>query len=247
MKDKRKCKKPIHVSFDAGYGSPSAPTNFKSQYRSGLPLIRKLQIPWLSLTFHWPLHSFHWPFINEKQSMFTFTLAFFSGHRYFSLHFQPLSSFHGKREKELKESIHNKNHWPQLLQWVRCRVSNWLLCLPRSILFIFSERKCISKSWRKLMNYKPENRIPWPFTDFDDIKDFPWLFPDLEKFVFPWLFADHGNPAVTSQQISPLPQIIEYRETPGWFEFKCGQPQDITGLLFLQSGAVRCFCWGTCM
>ena len=30
-----------------------------------------------SLTFHWPLNSFHWPFINEKQSMFTFALAFF--------------------------------------------------------------------------------------------------------------------------------------------------------------------------
>ena len=29
-----------------------------------------------SLTFHWSLNSFHWPFINEKQSMFTFTLAF---------------------------------------------------------------------------------------------------------------------------------------------------------------------------
>ena len=112
-------------------------------------------------------------------------LLFFAGHRYFSLHFQSLSSFHGKREKELKESIQNKNHWPQLLQRVRRTVSNWLLFLPCSILFIFSERKCISKSWRKLMNYKPENRIPWPFTDF-------------EKFVFPWLFPDRGNPAVTS-------------------------------------------------
>ena len=96
------------------------------------------------------------------------------------------------------------------------------------------------------MNYKPENRIPWPFTDFDDTKDFPWFFPDLEKFFFHWLFPDRGNPAVTSPQISPLPQIIEYRETSGWFEFKCGQPQDITGLLYLQSGVVRCFCWGTC-
>ena len=34
------------------------------------------------------------------------------------------------------------------------------------------------------MNYKKENRIPWLFTDFDDIKDFPWLFPDLEKCSF---------------------------------------------------------------
>ena len=42
------------------------------------------------------------------------------------------------------------------------------------------------------MNYKLEDRIPWQFTDFDNIKDFPrllknlipWLFPDLEKFSF---------------------------------------------------------------
>ena len=65
------------------------------------------------------------------------------------------------------------------------------------MLFIFSERKCISKSWRKLMNNKPENRIPWLLTDFDNIKDFPWLlkkFPDfsltLKNFrfslTFPW-------------------------------------------------------------
>jgi len=32
------------------------------------------------------------------------------------------------------------------------------------------------------MNYKPENGIPWLFTDFDNIYNFPWLFkkfPDL--------------------------------------------------------------------
>ena len=82
------------------------------------------KFPDFSLTFHWPLNSFHWPIINEKQSMFTFTLAFFAGHRYFSLHFQTRSSFHGKREKELKESIHNKNHWPQLLHvsGVECQI-----------------------------------------------------------------------------------------------------------------------------
>ena len=43
------------------------------------------------------------------------------------------------------------------------------------------------------MNYNPENRIPSLFIDFDDIKDLPWLFPDLEKFVFPWLFPDRHN------------------------------------------------------
>ena len=51
------------------------------------------------------------------------------------------------------------------------------------------------------MNYKPENRIPRLFTDFDNIKDFPWLFkkfPDfsltLKNVHFSWLFPDHGNP-----------------------------------------------------
>ena len=28
------------------------------------------------------------------------------------------------------------------------------------------------------MNYKPEKRIPRLFTDFDNINDFPWPFPD---------------------------------------------------------------------
>ena len=34
------------------------------------------------------------------------------------------------------------------------------------------------------MNYKPENKIPWLFTDFDNIKDFPWLF------------LNRGNPVI---------------------------------------------------
>ena len=47
------------------------------------------------------------------------------------------------------------------------------------------------------MNYKPDNRIPWLFTDFDNIKDFPWLFKKFPDFsltlknvrfslTFPW-------------------------------------------------------------
>lgn len=36
------------------------------------------------------------------------------------------------------------------------------------------------------MNYKLENRIPGLFTDFENTKDFPWLFPDLvERPFFP--------------------------------------------------------------
>ena len=51
-----------------------------------------------SLTFHWPLNSFYWPFIIEKQSMFTFALAFFAGHRFFFFSFS--TSFRFSREEE---------------------------------------------------------------------------------------------------------------------------------------------------
>ena len=101
--------------------------------------------------------------------------------------------------RNLDKSIHNENHWPQLLHVsdVECQID----CFANFEAYFscFSERKCISKSWRKLMNYKPENRIPWLFTDFDNSKDFPWLFkkfPDfsltLKNFrfslTFPWLW-----------------------------------------------------------
>ena len=118
--------------------------------------------------------------------MFTFALAFFAGHQYFSLHFQPLSAIPRKRKKEFGRKHSEGKPLTSTTTCVRRRVSNWSLCLLRSTVFIFSERIFISKSWGKLMNYKLENRIPWPFTDFDNIKDFPWLFPDLEKFsLFP--------------------------------------------------------------
>ena len=136
------------------------------------------------MTFHWPLNSFHWPFINEKQSMFTFALAFFAGHQYFSLHFQPLTAIHRKRKKEFGRKRSEGKPLTSTTTCVRHSVSNWSLCLLCSTLFTFSERIFISKSWGKLVNYKPKNRIPWLFTNFDNIKDFPWLFPDLEKFSF---------------------------------------------------------------
>ena len=99
--------------------------------------------------------------------------------------------------RNLDKSIHNENHWPQLLHVsdVECQID----CFANfeAYFSFFSERKCISKSWRKLMNYKPENRIPWLFTDFDNSKDFPWnspTFPWPRKiFGFPWLFPDCGN------------------------------------------------------
>ena len=123
--------------------------------------------------------------------MFTFALAFFAGHLYISLHFQPLSAFRQKRKKEFRRKHSQRKLLTTTTTCIRCRVSNWSLCLLCSMLLIFSERKCISKFWRKLINYKPENRIPWLFTDLDNIKDsprlfkkIPWSFPDHEKFSF---------------------------------------------------------------
>ena len=116
--------------------------------------------------------------------MFTFALAFFAGHQYFSLHFQPLTAIRRKRKKEFGRKHSERKPLTSTTTCVRRRVSNWSLCLLCSTVFIFSERKFISKSWGKLMNYKPENRILWLFTDFDNIKDFPWRFLDLEKFSF---------------------------------------------------------------
>ena len=53
------------------------------------------------------------------------------------------------------------------------------------------------------MNYKLEDRIPWQFTDFDNIKDFPRLLKNSLTFPWPWkififpsLFPDRGNPGV---------------------------------------------------
>ena len=121
---------------------------------------------------------FHWPFINEKQSMFTFaSLVSLQAIDIFLLIFNLFPLFAERGRRNLEEIIHNENLWPQLLHksGVECQIDRFA-CFAAHSLFIFSERKCISRSWRKLMNYKPEKRIPWLFTDFDNIKDFPWLF-----------------------------------------------------------------------
>ena len=168
-----------------------------------------------SLIFHWPLKSFHWSFINEKQSMLPFTLAFLGAINSFLFIFKNFLLCADRGRTNLQESIHNENHWSQLPH-VSDVVSNWSLFLPCTILFVFSERKCISKSWRKVMNYKLENRIPWLFTDFDNIKDFPWLFPDLEKCSFfpdfsltmATLITNKSNPPVLRGSFSCLNSII---------------------------------------
>ena len=101
----------------------------------GLLLISKLKIP-----------TFHWPFIQRKQSMFTFALAFCSGYWYFSLHFQALCTLCRKRKKEFGR----KNwQWKQLttaITSVRHRVSYWSLC---SIFFCLFQQKMHFKVLRK--------------------------------------------------------------------------------------------------
>ena len=111
--------------------------------------------------------------------MFPFAFVFFAAHRHFSLQFQTFSAFRGKRKKEFGRNHSQRKPLTTTTTCIRRKVLHWSLCLLCSMLLIFSERKCISKPWRKLMNNKPENRIPWLLTDFDNIKDFPWL---LKKF-----------------------------------------------------------------
>ena len=111
--------------------------------------------------------------------MFTFALAFLQAiDRYFSLHFQPFQLFVESGRRNLEESILNENHWPQPLHvpGAECQIDRF------AAYFSSFPKKMHFKILKKNLS-KPENRIPWLFTDFaDSIKDFRWLFPDLEKF-----------------------------------------------------------------
>ena len=51
-----------------------------------------------NLAFHLAFHAIKRGVLHILDNQFA--LAFLAGHRYFSLHFQPLSAFHGKRKKE---------------------------------------------------------------------------------------------------------------------------------------------------
>ena len=114
--------------------------------------------------------------------MFTFALAFMQAIDIFLFILTVFYAFRGKRKKEFGRKHSQRKPLTTTTICTRRRVSKWSLCLLCSILFIFPERKCVSKSWGKLMNYKPENRIPWLFTDFDNIKDFLWLFKTFPDF-----------------------------------------------------------------
>ena len=131
--------------------------------------------------------------------MFPFALVLFCLPSTFFSSFSNFSRFsRAKRKKEFGRNHSQRKPLTTTTTCIRRKVLHWSLCLLCSMLFIFSERKCISKPWRKLMNNKPENRIPWLLTDFDNIKDFPWLlkkFPDfcltLKNFLFSLTFPWH--------------------------------------------------------
>ena len=70
------------------------------------------------------------------------------------------------------------------------------------------------------------------FPDFDNIKDFPWLFPYL---VFPWLFPDCGNPVTTVCSPASLISSMDRTLCPAdgkvrvWFPVK---PEFFSGYFF---------------
>ena len=93
--------------------------------------------------------TFHWPFINEKQSMFTFALAFFAGHRYFSLHFQPLSAFRWKRKKEFGRKHLQRKPRTTTTTCVRHRVLKLIALLALQYTFHLFRKKMHFKVLKK--------------------------------------------------------------------------------------------------
>ena len=122
-------------------------------YKTDIQLILKKWNVWVFVGDDFSLNFkqfFHWPFVNEKQSMFTFALVFLQAIDILLLIFNLFLLFAERGRRNLEEIIHNENHWPQLLHksGVECQIDRFA-CFAAYSLFIFSERKCISKSWRK--------------------------------------------------------------------------------------------------
>ena len=135
--------------------------------------------------------------------MFTLALVSFASYRYCYLQFQTLSAFHGIERKTF-DFTHIHSFLRKLLTTtatcVRHWVSKWLVSLIWSIHLVISTRKCIEKACRKLITYKLENRIPWLFTGFANIKDFPWLFKKFPDFSLTLknCFSSHFSLAVAT-------------------------------------------------
>ena len=151
-----------------------------------------------SLTFHWPLNSFHWPFINEKQSMFTFTLAIFAGHWKFLFIFTLFPLFVERGRRKLEESIYNKNHWPQILHVSdeECQID----CFPYFVAYFssFPKENAFQNLEENLWTINQKTEFP----DFSLTLTISKIFPDFSltlknfrfclTFLWPWQPCHNG-------------------------------------------------------
>ena len=137
--------------------------------------------------------------------MFTFSLAFFADHRQFSLHFQRLSAFCGKRKKEFGWKHHNENHWPRLLHVsdLECQIDCFAYFAAYYSFFL--KENTIQNLEENLWTINKKTEFP----DFSLTLTISKIFPDFLKnsptfpwpwkiFSFPWLFPDCGNPVLAT-------------------------------------------------
>ena len=111
--------------------------------------------------------------------MFTFALAFFFRPSIFFSSFSTIHLFRGKRKKEFGRKHSQRKPLTTTTTWLAQSIKLIALLTLQHTFHLF-QRQFISKSGRKLMNYKLENRIPWLFTDFDKFS----FFPDRGNFVY---------------------------------------------------------------
>ena len=156
-----------------------------------------------SLPFQWPLNSFHCRFIDLKQSMFTFALALFAAIDIYLFIFKLFLLFAERGRRNMEESIHNKNHWPQLhVSGVECQIDRFA-CFA-AYFSSFPKENAFQSLEEDLWTINRKTEFP----DLSLSLTVPKIFPDFLKnsltfprpwkiFVFPWLFPDRGNQDIT--------------------------------------------------
>ena len=107
--------------------------------------------------------------------MLTLGWASFASHLYSYLHFQSLPFWFFFSASVARASASLEGSWTHFC--VQSSSVKLIGFLALQYAFSLFQKKM---HWKigKLISYKPENWIPWLFTDFANIKDFPWRFPD---------------------------------------------------------------------